>query len=400
MKTQANVKNTRPKISVIVPVYNIENYIDECVESIVGQTYTNLEIILVNDKTPDNSGKICDKWAKKDQRITVVHKTENEGLNMARYSGWQASSGELIAFIDGDDMVDKKYIETLYDCLSTTNTDIAAVGYQVFQHNESPVVHQDDSYRHEVFSRAEIIKHYATRQQYISFQGNLTTVHCKLFKRAIVEKVDWHKSNYSIGEDDFFSLMCYANCKKVAIVFADLYFYRMSPQSISRSKGLSVKFNGKEISIFTLIEDHKKLSIKLLGNDFYDETYFRMYNLYMYYIGLLILKNAWSDSEVTNLQNSITKNIDDLLRIKKYDIDRTLLENVKRNGSVYFFVHIINEKEQELLRLDTEISRLRPQLKTLGNEVEKLRSELGTYLGIKRSAKLLAGNIKRKVTKI
>ena len=96
-------------ISVIVPVYQVEEYLDRCVQSIVDQTYTNLEIILVDDGSPDRCPQMCDEWAKRDSRIRVIHK-ENGGLSDARNAGMQAASGTYIAFVDSDDWVSERYI--------------------------------------------------------------------------------------------------------------------------------------------------------------------------------------------------------------------------------------------------------------------------------------------------
>ena len=91
------------KISVIVPIYNVEKYVSRCIDSILSQTYTNIEVVLVDDKTPDGSGKIADTYAEKDGRVKVIHKKENEGLNMARASGFKLSTGRYVMFVDSDD---------------------------------------------------------------------------------------------------------------------------------------------------------------------------------------------------------------------------------------------------------------------------------------------------------
>ena len=101
------------KISVIVPVYNVETYLEKCVESILKQTYTNLEILLVNDGSTDRSGELCDQLAQRDQRIRVIHK-ENGGLSDARNRGIEEASFDLIGFIDSDDYIDEDMYETLY----------------------------------------------------------------------------------------------------------------------------------------------------------------------------------------------------------------------------------------------------------------------------------------------
>ena len=103
-------------ISIIIPVYKVEEYLEKCVDSVIKQTYDNLEIILVDDGSPDNCGKICDQYSKKDKRVKVIHK-ENGGLSDARNAGIDISRGEYISFIDSDDYVEIDYIETLYNSI-------------------------------------------------------------------------------------------------------------------------------------------------------------------------------------------------------------------------------------------------------------------------------------------
>ncbi len=113
----------KPLISIIIPVYNVEQYLHRCVDSVLNQTYKNLEIILVNDGSPDNCPFICDEYAKKDKRIIVVHK-ENGGLSSARNAGLEIVQGEYISFIDSDDWIHENYIEILYKNLHEKKADI------------------------------------------------------------------------------------------------------------------------------------------------------------------------------------------------------------------------------------------------------------------------------------
>ena len=113
----------KPLISVIVPVYNVERYLPRCIESILKQTYTNFELILVDDGTPDRSGIICDRYAEKDSRIRVIHK-ENGGVSTARNAGIDAAKGEWITFVDSDDWVSVKYLELLAECLDQNDYDL------------------------------------------------------------------------------------------------------------------------------------------------------------------------------------------------------------------------------------------------------------------------------------
>ena len=117
-------------ISVIVPVYKVEKYLDRCVQSIVDQTYRNLEIILVDDGSPDNCGAMCDAWAEKDSRIKVIHK-ENGGVTSARLCGIEKASGEWIGFVDGDDRIEPWMYQRLIDNAETYQADISHCGYQM-----------------------------------------------------------------------------------------------------------------------------------------------------------------------------------------------------------------------------------------------------------------------------
>lgn len=120
-------------ISIIVPIYNVEQYLEKCINSILNQTYTNLEIILVDDGSPDNSGKICDEYAKKDNRIKVIHK-ENGGISSARNTGLKVARGAYVGFIDSDDYIEKDMYEILYTNLKKESADISICScYEVYK---------------------------------------------------------------------------------------------------------------------------------------------------------------------------------------------------------------------------------------------------------------------------
>ena len=117
------------KISIIIPVYNVETYIHKCIGSVLAQTYRNIEVILVDDGSPDNSGIICDEYAKKDKRVIVIHK-KNGGLSDARNAGIDAATGDYIVFVDSDDYIAPDMIEKLYETQKRNNADITVCGYR------------------------------------------------------------------------------------------------------------------------------------------------------------------------------------------------------------------------------------------------------------------------------
>lgn len=128
--------NSTPLVSIIIPIYNVENYLEQCIISVVHQTYKNLEIILVNDGSPDNSGKICDNFALMDKRIKVIHKM-NGGLSSARNAGIDIAKGEYLGFVDSDDTIEPFMYEKLMTAIKRDGTDLAvcAINY-VFENGK------------------------------------------------------------------------------------------------------------------------------------------------------------------------------------------------------------------------------------------------------------------------
>ncbi len=210
-----------PKISVIVPVYKVEKYLHRCIDSILSQSFTDFELILVDDGSPDNSGKICDEYAQKDSRIRVFHKP-NGGVSSARNLGLDNAIGKWIAFIDSDDYVDKDYLYELYSLVEKYNGDfIATIEYKV---------------------------HATTETNYLSFKDfNLLFTDYKfdngpgpvgkLFKANIIAHNNMRfKINMNYGEDSVFVYRYLLNIKDIVLIFSDKYQYdRSCPNSLSKS---------------------------------------------------------------------------------------------------------------------------------------------------------------------
>lgn len=127
-----------PLLSVIVPVYNVENYIGDCIQSLINQHYSNLDILLIDDGSEDRSSQICDEYADLDNRIRVFHQT-NQGLSKARNVGLENAEGEYITFLDSDDFIDIEMYSSLMNVIKEYDVQIAACGMQVFNDGETPV---------------------------------------------------------------------------------------------------------------------------------------------------------------------------------------------------------------------------------------------------------------------
>ncbi len=235
-----------PLISVIVPVYKVEKYLDRCLESIVNQTYTNLEIILVDDGSPDNCPQMCDDWASKDSRIKVIHK-ENNGVAEARNCGLDSAKGELIGFVDSDDWTEPNLFETLLDNLISHNADISVCGYQI---NTEEDVEADTR---EV-EQADALKLIA--QGYYKY-GVLWN---KLYRKDVTEGVKMPP--FACSEDLVFNYFAFKNnSKKIVECNSKLYHYFQNQESTVHgkfSKGAFDAVYAKEI----ILENEKKTEIE------------------------------------------------------------------------------------------------------------------------------------------
>ena len=209
-------------ISVIVPVYKVENYLDKCVRSIVDQTYRNLEIILVDDGSPDRCGQICDAWAAKDSRIRVIHK-ENGGLSDARNAGMAVATGKYMGFVDSDDYIAPDMYRLLLERMDADGSDIAACGVEMVYEDETPrqmLTPEGCHVLDNVQAMEAIIRESLLKQP----------VWYKLYKTDLIRDIP-----FAVGkchEDVFWSWQAIARAKKVSIFDTPCYFYLQRGGSI------------------------------------------------------------------------------------------------------------------------------------------------------------------------
>lgn len=212
----------KPLISVVVPIYNVERYLDGCVSSIAAQSYENLEIILVDDGSPDGCPSICDAWAERDRRIKVIHK-ENGGLSDARNAGMAAASGEYICFIDSDDRLDREYLRTLYRAMTRMNADIAECGISYVDENGG-ILRQRSAQQEKRLDRMEALR------CLILENGVFPPVWNKLYRRSLVADIP-----FAVGkcnEDEFWTYQAFDRIEAMAIVPEPLYHYLQRGSSI------------------------------------------------------------------------------------------------------------------------------------------------------------------------
>lgn len=219
----------RDKISVIVPVFKVERYLNECVTSIVNQTYDNLEIILVDDGSPDKCPQMCDEWADKDSRIKVVHK-KNGGLSSARNAGMEHASGEFVMFVDSDDFIEQSMAYDLMQAQNDTHADVVCCEINRYK---------DGVYTLMDIFHSSVALYTITSTQFLNMLF-LTKVSCaswnKLYRRDVLHDVSFPEGVYN--EDIVFLYNLFQNRNiTVALINKALYNYRITPNSVTTTFG-------------------------------------------------------------------------------------------------------------------------------------------------------------------
>ena len=230
------------KISIIIPVYKVEKYLDRCLESVVNQTYQNLEIILVDDGSPDNCPAICDEWAKKDKRIKVIHK-RNEGVSVARNTGLKAATGEYIGFVDSDDFIFPEMYEKLYKSIKKTGADLAQCRFQrIFSNGEIiPSIIKK-------FKLEEIFTEKKDFFKYLFGGGISFYVVNKLFSIKILNNVFFPKG-IGCNEDMVFTYRSLKNAQKIVLINDIFYNYDVSREDSATKIGFNLKDIIKAINL-------------------------------------------------------------------------------------------------------------------------------------------------------
>ena len=246
-------------ISVIVPIYSIDQYIGICIESLLNQTYKNLEIILVDDGSPDRCPEICDLYASKDKRIKVIHK-ENGGLVSARKSGLAIYRGQYIGYVDGDDWVDPDFYESVYNAITESQSDVVCAGFSRDLFTKS--VHFKNHYRLGIYEGKELVELQNNMISYGDFYrpGITTYVWNKLFKKEILYhhqmSVD---EKISIGEDAAVVYPVLMECNRVCLTDCVSYHYRQREDSMLKKNAsfekevIKLKYLSRYMETFTQI---------------------------------------------------------------------------------------------------------------------------------------------------
>ena len=283
-------------VSIIIPVYKVEKYLNKCVESVVNQTYKNLEIILVDDGSPDNCPEMCDEWAKKDSRIKVIHR-KNGGLSAARNSGIDIAKGEYFCFVDSDDYVDIDFVRFLYEALKLKSADIAICEITVI--DEKNIVIDDSKTRQRISSETktglELLGYILPAKTYAY------VVACnKLYKRELFKELRYTEGK--IHEDEYIIHRLYAKCNKVVLIDKPLYFYLKRENSI-----IGIGFNIKRMDIVEALEDRFKLCKEINQPELARKALYVLLSTIAYYTELIDVATNIDRNKKQEFRNKFKK---------------------------------------------------------------------------------------------
>lgn len=254
------------KVSIIVPVYNVEKYLKRCVDSLIGQTYNNIEIILIDDGSKDNSFLICKEYELKDCRIQIYHK-ENEGLGLTRNYGIEKATGEYITFVDSDDYLTSDAVETMLENATANNADVV-IANMFYKDKKMKVTLAERLYEGAEIKNI-IINHmmgnYAKQKDALSYTST-----AKLFKKDLFTKnnLKFPSERKLIWEDLAFSIEAYPLCKRVCILHKPIYYYCFNEGSLTHT----YKPNKLEL----VMELYRYMSAKVKKLDLPVEAQFRL----------------------------------------------------------------------------------------------------------------------------
>ncbi len=286
-------------ISVIIPVYNMQQYLKQCIDSVINQTYKNLEIILVDDGSTDDSPNICDEYALKDNRIKVIHK-QNSGVSSARNAGLDIAKGDYIGFVDSDDFISSDMYETLYNAIIKTDAQFVLCNW--FKGND------DNWVEYKNFPKTENI----TRNDALEiFIGYMFVVN-KLFKKSFI--TDFRFSEVQeYGEDLLFCFNAFLKVESVVCVNKPQYYYRLNFNSVTNNNKFKKSFL-RVFDIYTLQEEYAKKE-KLFS--FKEKLYHKKLNKASSFLGMIALEKNPDMESAAILLKYVKKNILNFLKSKE-----------------------------------------------------------------------------------
>lgn len=318
-------------VSIIVPVYNVENYIRECVDSLLIQTYKTIEIILVDDGSTDKSGLVCDEYLKIDRRVKVIHQS-NHGVSYARNAGIDASKGAYITFVDSDDYVDKKYIEKLIYPFLNSNCDISMCGVEF-------VGDLQDKYNMLIPKNGEFNRNEILLEMVSSEVSMCYVISCaKLYKRKLFNNIKFPTGKRH--EDDYTTYRLIALSDFISVVGEPLYIYRQRNGSYTHSDMTDIQFlNG----VLAYIERYNFLKVNKNSQVTINRAVDIMMNCYALRMSTVVPKTM----KEVEIKNDIKTKVCDLIKNNRSDFG--ILNRIKYKFNRLSYYAIIFDDKLDIL---------------------------------------------------
>lgn len=290
---------TTPKISVIVPVYKVEQYLHRCIDSILSQSFTDFELLLIDDGSPDNCGKICDEYTQKDSRVRVFHKP-NGGVSSARNLGLDNAKGEWVAFIDSDDYISVDYLEELCSYKENTNSDLVAISRKLDETHSSVTLHR------EKFSLLFSLYKF---DKFCPPWG-------KIFRKDIIERYNLKfNTEIHLGEDLMFVLFYLLEINSITLISSDKYYYEDE-----RSDSLTKRLNPYKNEFAGKMEFDRIVSLLMKNMILDDKAVFELEGSRKYY----------TERTLSSIMR-LPKRCDRIMKIRNLDL--TLYHKYKKPNS-------------------------------------------------------------------
>ena len=325
----------RDSISIIVKVYNEEKYLEKCIDSILNQSYQNLEIILIDDGSTDNSGSICDEYKKKDKRVQVIHQ-KNQGQSSARNAGLNIAKGSYIGFVDSDDWIEQNMYEKLYKNICLYNADIATCSYVLEYEDNNIKTTELEEQLLELFEKKNqkmLLKNFLNRELYFSGPCD------KLYRMSIFENIRFPENQFY--EDNYIALELMLKAEKIAVGNGKYYHYRQHINSTTKS------YSDKKYHDAISAEMH---NIKIVER-FYPElvkfAHAPLYLRYFQFLDLLIFDSYSNIKAIQLIRSNIQNNIKNIILLENLNIkEKIALTMMAVNLVLYKMVRSLQKKSR------------------------------------------------------
>ena len=327
------------KVSVIVPVYNAEKYLKRCVDSLLAQTYSNIEIILVNDGSTDSSPMICDEY-KSDNRVVVIHQ-ENKGLAAARNKGLKNATGDYIGFVDADDFVKEDMFEVLLSTAVDNDCDMVNCGH--FEVEEDGTVLRECTDTHG-FTPNELVPQddLVNRIKEILNDNLLWFLWRNLYKTEFLNKYNITYCEEDVVEDSLFNLDCLLNNPRIVFIDIPLYYYVMSDNSLTRSKGKNGYVRRLENTYYSKLKIYKSHGILGFEDDI--NSYTLNHILPMLIGNILSLKHPYFEIDAMFSSDMVRSSLNSGLSPKVSKQLGFMYKLIKNNKKLVFRIIIMITK--------------------------------------------------------